>query len=65
MTPPRRATRRHPCPTCPQTQFLRLLAHELRNYIAPIHNAMHLLRLVLATTRRSPVVDIIERQRRE
>ncbi len=43
--------------------FLRLLAHELRNHIAPIHNAAHLLRLkVRGDPGLTPVVEIIERQ---
>ena len=43
--------------------FVRLLAHELRNYIAPMHNAMHLLRLkAKADATLPPVIDLMERQ---
>jgi len=43
--------------------FLRLLAHELRNYIAPMHNAMHLLRLKARNDPTlPPVIDMVERQ---
>ncbi len=46
-----------------RAELLRVLAHELRNYIAPIHNAMHLLRLKSrADPAVAPVIDIIERQ---
>jgi CheY-like chemotaxis protein len=46
-----------------QGAFLRLLAHELRNYIAPMHNAMHLLRLKSRTDPTlGAVIDIVERQ---
>lgn len=44
-------------------EFLRVLGHELRNHIAPIQNAMHLLRLrSRADQTLLPVVEIIERQ---
>ena len=43
--------------------FVRVLAHELRNYIAPMHNAMHLLRLkAKADPTLPPVIDLVERQ---
>lgn len=43
--------------------FMRVLAHELRNHIAPIQNAMHLLRLRSRTDQTFlPAVEIIERQ---
>jgi len=43
--------------------FVRLLAHELRNYIAPMHNAMHLLRLkAKSDATLPPVIDLMERQ---
>lgn len=43
--------------------FLRTLAHELRNYIAPVQNANHLLRLrARAEPALQPVIDIVERQ---
>ena len=43
--------------------FVRLLAHELRNYIAPMHNAMHLLRLkARSDATLPPVIDLMERQ---
>lgn len=46
-----------------QSRFMRLLAHELRNYVAPIQNAMHLLRLRARTDPSLlPVAEIIERQ---
>ena len=45
--------------------FVRLLAHELRNYIAPMHNAMHLLRLkARGDPTLPPVLDLMERQLR-
>lgn len=44
-------------------EFLRVLAHELRNHIAPIQNAMHLLRLRSRTDQTLlPAVELIERQ---
>src|SRR3982751_2326930 len=43
--------------------FVRLLTHELRNYIAPMHNAMHLLRLkAKSDATLPPVIDLMERQ---
>lgn len=46
-----------------RADFLRLLAHELRNYVAPIHNAMHLMRLKSRSDPTlAPVIDIVERQ---
>jgi CheY-like chemotaxis protein len=45
--------------------FVRVLAHELRNYIAPMHNAMHLLRLkAKGDPTLPPVIDLMERQLR-
>ena len=45
------------------SSFVRLLAHELRNYIAPMHNALHLLRLkAKGDPTLPPVIDLMERQ---
>lgn len=44
-------------------EFLRVLSHELRNNIAPIQNATHLLRMrSRADASLVPVIEIIERQ---
>ncbi|MDQ6620187.1 MAG: hybrid sensor histidine kinase/response regulator [Pseudomonadota bacterium] len=60
--PPRMGSPAMPSAAATST-FLRVLAHELRNYIAPMHNAMHLLRLKLrADPTLAPVLDIVERQ---
>ncbi|MEO5700875.1 MAG: hybrid sensor histidine kinase/response regulator [Casimicrobiaceae bacterium] len=49
--------------TTQRPAFLRLLTHELRNFVAPVHNAVHLLRLKSRTDPGlTPIVDIIERQ---
>src|SRR5438874_5060754 len=45
------------------SSFLRTLAHELRNYVAPVQNANHLLRLRARNDPSlQPVIDIVERQ---
>ena len=51
-------------PSCsPRNEFVRLLGHEIRNHLAPIQNALHVLRLRGRTDPAlSPVLDIIERQ---
>jgi signal transduction histidine kinase/ActR/RegA family two-component response regulator len=44
-------------------EFLAILAHELRNPLAPIRNAVHILRLVMPPDRSGDMArDIIERQ---
>jgi signal transduction histidine kinase/ActR/RegA family two-component response regulator len=43
-------------------QFLATLAHELRNPLAPIRNAMHILKRKAADPTLAPLHDIIERQ---
>ena len=44
-------------------EFLRVLAHELRNHVAPIRNAAHLIRLRAGSDPElSPMLDMIERQ---
>jgi CheY-like chemotaxis protein len=52
----------HDAPAVPSS-FLRTLAHELRNYVAPVQNANHLLRLRARNDPAlQPVIEIIERQ---
>ena len=41
-------------PTGRKDEFLAMLAHELRNPLAPIRNALHLLRMTPAPARRAP-----------
>ena len=43
-------------------EFLATLAHELRNPLAPIHNAMHLLRLTAANEGSPYLLEMMERQ---
>jgi signal transduction histidine kinase/ActR/RegA family two-component response regulator len=43
-------------------EFLATLAHELRNPLAPIHNALHLLRLTAANEASPYLLDMMERQ---
>lgn len=50
-------------PLASTRSFLAMLAHDLRNHIAPIQNAMHLLRLrARSDPAVLPLVQIIERQ---
>src|SRR4051812_8773206 len=45
------------------SSFLRTLAHELRNFVAPVQNATHLLRLrARSDPSLMPVIEIMERQ---
>jgi signal transduction histidine kinase/CheY-like chemotaxis protein len=46
-------------------EFLATLAHELRNPLAPIRNAMHVLRRKSQDPSLTPLHDIIERQLRQ
>ena len=43
-------------------EFLATLAHELRNPLAPIRNAMHVLRRKTPDPGLAPLHDIIDRQ---
>lgn len=50
-------------PTANTAPDLRKLVHDLRNVVAPLHNAVQLLRLRGKTdTQLAPITDIIERQ---
>src|SRR5438132_1023184 len=52
----------HPSTPARGDEFLRVLAHELRNHIAPIRNAAHLIRLRADSDPEvSFMVDMIER----
>ena len=47
-------------------EFLAILAHELRNPLAPIRNSLHVLRIQAPhDPRLSPIVDMMERQVRQ
>jgi CheY-like chemotaxis protein/two-component sensor histidine kinase len=43
-------------------EFLAMLAHELRNPLAPIQNAAQIMRLAPPAPETQPLVDVIERQ---
>ena len=43
-------------------EFLAMLAHELRNPLAPIHNALHLMRMDPSARQQSWSREVIERQ---
>jgi CheY-like chemotaxis protein len=50
-------------PTERRNEFLSVLAHELRNHVAPIRNAVHLLRLRGGSDPNvGPMLEMIERQ---
>ncbi|TMH05087.1 MAG: HAMP domain-containing histidine kinase [Betaproteobacteria bacterium] len=50
-------------PTERRNEFLSVLAHELRNHVAPIRNAVHLLRLRDGSDPNiGPMLEMIERQ---
>lgn len=60
MTEPRQ-TAAAPAPYEPPAEFLALLAHELRNPLAPIRNGSVLLRALCSDPRQLQVVDMISR----
>jgi signal transduction histidine kinase len=43
-------------------EFLAILAHELRNPLAPMRNSVHLLRLSTEVVQRRHAVDVLDRQ---
>jgi len=53
----------HHSPTAGRNEFLSVLAHELRNHVAPIRNAVHLLRMRGGSDPNvQPMLEMIERQ---
>jgi two-component system, sensor histidine kinase len=46
-------------------EFLATLAHELRNPLAPIRNALHVMRRMSTDEVMAPVLDIVDRQVRQ
>jgi CheY-like chemotaxis protein len=45
-----------------QSSFLSVLGHELRNHVAPIQNALFLMRRNASDAAMAPLVDLVERQ---
>lgn len=58
-----RAAPGHPSPSQGRNDFLNVLAHEVRNRVAPIRNAVHLLRMRSGSDPDvRPLLEMIERQ---
>ena len=51
-----------PPPEQAQTEILAVLAHELRNPLAPIRNGVELLRSICSDPKQAQVVDMVSRQ---